>query len=669
MDGQAMFEKVLIANRGEIAVRIARACHELGIRVVAVYSDADRLALHVRVADEAYRIGPPSARESYLNMDAILAAARDSGAEAIHPGYGFLSENAVFAERVAAAGLVFIGPPAGAIKKMGDKAAAKRLMIDASVPVVPGYQGTAQDDRTLEAEAARIGYPLLIKAAAGGGGRGMREVREQGQFSDRLEGARREALSAFGDDTVLLERLVEGARHVEIQVFGDSRGRVVYLGERDCSIQRRHQKVFEESPSPAVDADLRRRMGGAAVKAALSVAYTNAGTIEFLLAESGDFYFLEMNTRLQVEHPVTELTTGIDLVKLQLEVAAGSPLPFEQVDIVLSGHAIEARLYAEDPANNYLPSAGKLSEFKMPSGASVRVDAGFRAGDTVSSYYDAMLAKIIVYGATRPEAVANLVRALDETSVAGVTTNLPLLRAVAASTEFGAGIATIEFLDGRSAETLTESVPETFAIAAAGFLLTEAAWPVTGTGDPWQTIGPWRSGGAYCVMSLLIDGLLCNVLASGGDHTGVWLLVIAGEEHVVGFDRVNASDLLVRRGAQIASFVQETDESGVLLRRRDETHRVDLAPSPTPDLASASVQIATGGGRLIAPMPGTIAKLGVSVGDVVKQRQTLAILEAMKMEHAIQASIDGRVGAIHCHEGDRVTGGALLIELEPAPPA
>jgi 3-methylcrotonyl-CoA carboxylase alpha subunit len=661
-----MFDKVLIANRGEIAVRIARACHELGMIAVAVYSDADRLALHVRVADEAYRVGPAPARDSYLDIDAIIAAAIESGAQAVHPGYGFLAENADFAERVTAAGLVFIGPPASAIRAMGDKAAAKRLMVEAKVPVVPGYQGEAQDEERLRAEAERIGYTLLIKAAAGGGGRGMREVRDGSQFSEQLAGARREALSAFGDDTVLLERLVEGARHVEIQVFGDAHGRIVYLGERDCSVQRRHQKVFEESPSPAVDDQLRRRMGEAAVRAAASVGYTNAGTVEFLLVENGEFYFLEMNTRLQVEHPVTEFTTGLDLVQLQLAVAAGESLPFDQAGVSLSGHAIEARLYAEDPANSYLPSAGKLSRFTMPAGAGVRVDAGYSGGDTVSHYYDPLLAKIIVGGETRHDAVRNLITALNETAVEGVTTNLPLLRSVAASPSFAAGSATIDFLDNRPVELPIDTrAADMIVLGAAGFLLTEPLRPRAGSYDPWLTSGPWRATGASRVLPLLVDGSARDVRASAGDEAGSWLIVVDGVSHGVRFDRLGSGELLLREGARVASFFREVGPAGAVLRHRGEEHHIDLAQPIRPD-AAASVQATGGGGLLRAPMPGTVAKLHVDVGDRVKQRQTLAVMEAMKMEHAIQASMDGRVKAVHCREGERVAAGAVLIELEPA---
>jgi 3-methylcrotonyl-CoA carboxylase alpha subunit len=544
-----MFGKVLIANRGEIAVRIARSCRALGVRVVAVYSDADRSALHVRAADEALRIGPSPVQDSYLNVDALLDAARQAGAEAIHPGYGFLSESAAFAERVAAAGLVFIGPPPAAMRALGDKAAAKRLMIAAGVPVVPGYEGDEQSDARLTAEAERIGYPLMVKAAAGGGGRGMREVRAPGALAEALASARREALGGFGDDRLLLERLVSNARHVEVQIFADAHGDTLYLGERDCSTQRRHQKLIEESPSPAVDADLRRRMGEAAVRAARSAGYVNAGTVEFLLAEDGAFYFLEMNTRLQVEHPVTELVTGLDLVAWQLRIAAGEPLPLRQDEITLQGHAIEARLYAEDPAHGYLPASGRLSRFAMPRDEGVRVDAGFAEGDTVNPFYDALLAKIAIRGANRAEAVARLRTALSETVIDGPATNLAQLRAIAASRSFADGAVTIDWLErlwtADSAARL--SAPSDAAVLAAAALLLTGALPAAAGGvrDLWSQPSAWRVGGVERALRFSLDGAAVRLMARPDAGANGWRLEWDGAARTASFERQGAHDVLL----------------------------------------------------------------------------------------------------------------------------
>ena len=662
------FAKVLIANRGEIAVRIARTCHELGIGVVAVYSDADRTALHVRVADEAYRIGPPPVRESYLKIEAILDVAARSGAEAVHPGYGFLSENAEFAERVQGAGMTFIGPPASAIREMGDKAGAKRLMIAAGVPVVPGYQELDQSDERLRREAARIGYPLMVKAAAGGGGRGLREVREAADFQDQLEGARREAMAAFGDDRVLLERRVADAHHVEVQVFADGAGNVVYLGERDCSVQRRHQKVIEESPSPVVDEDLRRRMGEDAVRAVVRVGYTNAGTVEFLVGRNGDYYFLEMNTRLQVEHPVTEAVTGLDLVRLQLDVAAGKQLPFTQEEVSISGHAIEARLYAEDPFMDFLPSAGRLTRYRMPSGDGIRVDTGYVQGGMVTPYYDSMLAKIIVNASDRGDAIRRLSYALAGTSISGVATNLPMLRIFAASPAFGAGDASTDYLDQNwPALAAEKSIALDVAAGATGFLLTDADQVADGFLDPWRRAVPWRVGTAARVVPLIIDDRKILVTVRLGSATGNWLLSVAGEEVDAAFDRISGTELTMRFRDTVERCTRTVMNGGAQkLVLHDREHLVRLAWPNSPDAAAASVQVGGGGGLLSSPMPGVIAKLNVQEGDTVKERQTLAVLEAMKMEHAIQATFDGRVKRVHCEQGERVAGGTVLFELEPA---
>jgi 3-methylcrotonyl-CoA carboxylase alpha subunit len=645
-------------------VRIARTCHALGVRVVAVYSEADRTALHVRAADEAYCIGPAPARESYLNIDAILAVAKESGAEAIHPGYGFLSENAEFSERVTAGGIVFIGPPAEAIRAMGDKAEAKRLMEAAGVPVVPGYQGEDQSDARLTAEAERIGLPLLIKAAAGGGGRGMRAVSEPAQFAEQLAGARREALSAFGDDRVLLERLVQRGRHVEVQVFADQHGNCVYLGERDCSAQRRHQKVVEEAPSPAVDADLRRRMGEAAVRAARRVGYTNAGTVEFLLAERGEFYFLEMNTRLQVEHPVTELITGLDLVELQLRVAAGEPLPFAQENVQFRGHAIEARLYAEDPFHGYLPSTGRIERFDLPAGEGVRVDGGFNAGASVSPYYDAMLAKIIACGADREQARERLLAVLDAADVQGVQTNLPLLRAVVASAAFAAGAVTTDFLEPfweREQANAADGFPRDLLLGAAALTIAGMAGD---TPDPWRTLGPWRVSAAPRTLRFRHGSAVAALTVAPAREANVWRLQTDGGEVACRIEPVGANELLAFRGHELLHVrLLERDGGTLRLQVGEAQYEVAMLATPAPDVAAGGREGAASG-RLTAPMPGVIVRLAVSEGQCVQAHQTLAVLEAMKMEHAIQAPADGVVSKVHVAEGSRVAGGASVIDLE-----
>ena len=482
-----MFERVLIANRGEIAVRVIRACQELGVRAIAVYSDVDRDALHVRLADEAYCIGPAPARESYLNIEAILRVAREHGAQAIHPGYGFLSENAEFAAACDAAGVVFIGPPAEAIRTMGSKTAAKRAVEERGVPTVPGYAGGSSDAARLPARGRAHRLPAMIKAAAGGGGKGMRAVTDPAEFAEALAAAQREALAAFGDDAVFLEKLIVRPRHVEFQVLADRYGHTIHLGERECSIQRRHQKVIEEIPSVALTPELRAEMGEAAVRAAQAVGYVNAGTVEFLLDSSGAYYFLEMNTRLQVEHPVTESVMGVDLVRHQLAIAAGERLALRQEDIAPRGHAIEARLYAEDPANGYLPSTGRVLVFAPPEGPGVRVDAGVAAGDDVTMHYDPMLAKLIVSGEDRTAAIDRLQRALASFAVLGVTTNIPLLAAIASNADFRAGKTDTSFLERHDFQLAAPHETPARVIAAAALWETLSSAPAQSTGpyNPW----------------------------------------------------------------------------------------------------------------------------------------------------------------------------------------
>jgi acetyl-CoA carboxylase biotin carboxylase subunit len=491
------FRKVLIANRGEIAVRVARTCRAMGMGTVAVFSEADRDALHVREAGEAVAIGPAEPARSYLDIERIVAAARDTGAEAVHPGYGFLSQNGDFAEAVARAGLVFVGPPAEVHRRMGDKQAARRLMTEAGVPVVPGYDGDDQTDAALRAAAERIGWPVLIKPSRGGGGKGMRVVRAAAEFAAELGASRREAKAAFGDDRVVLERCVERPRHVEVQVLGDTQGTLVHLFERECSIQRRHQKIVEETPSPALDASLRARLCAAGVAAARAAHYVNAGTVEFLLAPDGGFHFLEMNTRLQVEHPVTEAVTGLDLVRLQMEIAAGRPLPFAQDGVTARGHALECRIYAEDPARDDLPSPGRVLHVSAPAGPGVRFDTGVEAGSEVTVHYDPLLAKLITWGADRTESIQRMAAALAQTVVLGVTTNHARLRAIVDHPAFRGGDLHTRFVD-EHLPAAEPSCPPAEAVAAAVAALHGAPGAQDGgrpaAPDPWSSLGPWRLG-------------------------------------------------------------------------------------------------------------------------------------------------------------------------------
>jgi 3-methylcrotonyl-CoA carboxylase alpha subunit len=492
------FRKVLVANRGEIAVRVARTCRVMGIATVAVYSEADADALHVRAMDEAVAIGPAEAARSYLDVERLVAAARGAGADAVHPGYGFLSQNGDFAEAVARAGLTFIGPPAEVHRRMGDKQAARQLMARAGVPVVPGYDGDDQADEALRAQAERIGWPVLIKPARGGGGKGMRAVRAAAEFLPELAASRREARAAFGDDRVVLERFVDRPRHVEVQVLGDGAGTLLHLFERECSIQRRHQKVVEETPSPALDVSSRARLCAAGVQAARAAGDVNAGTVEFLLAPDGSFYFLEMNTRLQVEHPVTEAVTGLDLVRLQIEIAGGRALPFSQEEVRPRGHALECRLYAEDPARDDLPSPGRILHLSAPEGPGIRFDSGVEAGSEVTIHYDPLLAKLVTWGADREESIARMAAALAQTAVLGVATNQGRLRAVVAHPAFRAGAMHTGFLDEHLAEMPLAVCPPAEAVAAAMTALYRRPAAAPGgprrAPDPWTALGAWRLG-------------------------------------------------------------------------------------------------------------------------------------------------------------------------------
>jgi len=656
------FSKILIANRGEIAVRIIRACQELGIQAVAVYSEADREALHVRLADEAYLIGPAPAAESYLRTDTMIEVAQCCGAEAIHPGYGFLAEQAYFARACADAGIVFIGPHADAIERMGSKIEARRLAIAHDVPVVPGYEGADQHIETLQAEAERIGYPVLIKASAGGGGKGMRSVPQAADFEAALEGAKREAKAAFGDATVLLEKLIVKPRHVEIQVLADMHGNTVYLGERECSIQRRYQKIVEESPSVALTPELRAHMGAAAVRVAQAVSYRNAGTVEFMLDEEGRFYFLEMNTRLQVEHPVTELATGLDLVHLQIAIAAGEALPFAQNDVVLRGHVIEVRVYAEDPVT-LLPSTGRVALFAPPEGPGIRNDTGIATGDEVTVNYDPLLAKLIVSAATREAASARLGHALANYAVLGVTTNIPLLQAIIAHPAFIGGKTTTDFLEAHAIREVLrqpQPTPDEVLCAAA---LSEVMAP-SSFEDPW--LRPWRSSGAERYLAYHVDDTQ-RVLLLSQYAEQCWRVCLDGKTHEVIVVAAREGSLtLAIDGIHVRFHVTHIDDA-ILVGWRGSSYRLQKVQPLSVD----ALGVAHGGGAghtsLQAPMPGTIIKVLVQEGDRVNANQPLIVMEAMKMEHTIIAPYAGVISAVPFGEGQLVSGGATLIELDAAP--
>ncbi|MFY0659387.1 MAG: acetyl-CoA carboxylase biotin carboxylase subunit [Shimia sp.] len=645
------FDTLLIANRGEIACRIIRTARDRGLRTVAVYSDADANALHVSMADEAHHIGPAPAADSYLNIDAILAAAKASGAMAIHPGYGFLSENANFARAVAEAGLIFVGPSPEAIEIMGDKAIAKAHMLRAGLPCVPGYQGDDQADATLLARARDIGVPLMVKAAAGGGGKGMRLVTDLDNLPEALTLARAEASAAFGKDTLIFERAVQNARHIEIQVFADHDGQTIALGERDCSVQRRHQKVIEEAPAPGMTPSLRKRMEKAAIAAAQSVGYIGAGTVEFLLDGNGeDFYFLEMNTRLQVEHPVTEMVTGLDLVALQFAVAQGTPLPVSQEDVTLTGHAIEVRLYAEDPANGFLPSIGKIHNFETDN--IVRMDTGVRSGDQVSPHYDPMLAKLIAYGDTRDEALRNLTQALDNTAVLGVTTNISFLRDLLDHAEVQNGTATTSFLDDTypKGPPQTALTPQTIALAAALFLRSESAAAQAQSLLSDTTLAGFSSdGGLPIPLDLSLDEDLYKLAASG---VGTDHITVSGDS----WTHTISNNLRVDSLRTTAHHVPDGTGGLYLQTAGHHLHVTRSQPWATTDAASTDA--------LTAPMPGLLVALNVAAGDTVKKGDTLAVLEAMKMQHQLTAATDGVVAALHVAAGQQLSKGALILTME-----
>ncbi|HEX4534539.1 MAG TPA: acetyl/propionyl/methylcrotonyl-CoA carboxylase subunit alpha [Rhizomicrobium sp.] len=639
-----MFAKLLIANRGEIAVRVLRTAKRMGVATVAVYSDADAGALHVTLADEAVRIGPAPAAESYLKIDAIIAAAKQTGADAIHPGYGFLSEKAEFAEACAKAGIVFVGPPPSAIRAMGLKDRAKALMASAGVPVVPGYLGDDQSPKHLAAEANKIGYPVLIKAVAGGGGKGMRKVEAAGEFVSALEGAQREAKSAFGDDRVLIEKYVTRPRHIEVQVFGDSHGDAVYLFERDCSLQRRHQKVIEEAPAPGMSAAMRKQMGEAAVKAAKAVNYSGAGTVEFI-ADASDglkadrFWFMEMNTRLQVEHPVTEAITGTDLVEWQLRVAAGEKLPKKQSELSIHGHAIEARLYAEDPQKGFLPSIGTLTHLHFPD--DVRVDSGVRQGDAVSIFYDPMIAKIIAHDETREGAAAKLARAMRHTAVAGVATNAAFLARALAHPAFVSGDIDTAFIERHKTDLIPAEHHISDALLACAALFVAQDRAKAASADPWDMQDGFRlSGTAKDIVEFNI----------GGKKTAIELTHARDGLHAsIGGKAIESAHATAIR----------MPNGDIAVMADGETYILPLYdPFVSADAAGAATD------RIVTPMPGKIIQLLVKPGEAVKKGQPLAVLEAMKMEHTLAAPADAKVASVEVAQGDQVNDGAIVVRFE-----
>lgn len=648
-----MFAKILIANRGEIACRVIRTARRLGVRTVAVYSDADAKALHVEMADEAVHIGASPVGESYLRGDKIVAAALATGAEAIHPGYGFLSENPDFVDQVVAAGLTFIGPSAASIRAMGLKDAAKRLMEKAGVPVVPGYHGEAQEIVLLASKAREIGYPVLIKARAGGGGKGMRRVEHPDDFSEALSGARREAKAAFGDDRVLVEKYVDKPRHIEVQVFGDNFGNAVHLFERDCSAQRRHQKVIEEAPAPGMTPALRKAMTEAAVKAAKAISYSGAGTIEFIVDASQGlkadrFWFMEMNTRLQVEHPVTEMVTGTDLVEWQLRVASGEKLPKTQSEIQLSGHAFEARIYAEDAAKGFLPATGTLHHLtfpgKAPEGATMRIETGVRAGDAISPFYDPMIAKLVVHAKDRQAALDALGTALSQTEIAGSTVNTAFLAALAADADFSAGDVDTGLI-GRHQEALTVVAPPSSEIVAAAALAAAGAGALPPSDDPWSSLAGYAHFHTVARRTRLRHGeddILARVSVRPDGRFEVAL--------DAPYDSVNSHDLraaprLARWPGHVTVFERAVGYSFLV-----------------PDPLARTDEAAAASGSLRAPMPGLVKLVRAARGEAVVKGQPLLILEAMKMEHTISASHDGVIAEI-ATEGAQVTDGTVLVRF------
>ena len=680
-----MFTKILIANRGEIACRVAATARRMGIKTVAVYSEADADAKHVAMCDEAVLIGPSAAKDSYLKADVILAVAKATGAQAIHPGYGFLSENAGFARACEDAGVVFIGPPASAIDAMGSKSAAKTLMEKADVPLVPGYHGENQEPEFLQVQADNMGYPVLLKASAGGGGKGMRIVEKSEYFKEALISCKREAISSFGDDKVLVEKYLARPRHIEIQVFADQHGDCVYLFERDCSVQRRHQKVLEEAPAPGMTTMRRRAMGDAAVTAAKAVGYVGAGTVEFIANQDGSFYFMEMNTRLQVEHPVTEMITGTDLVEWQLRVAFGEALPMKQEQLQINGHSIEARIYAENPEKGFLPSIGTLRHLRTPQalafrrnelaltasdGATqaVRIDSGVREGDAISPFYDPMIAKLIVWGADRGEALSRMGQALSDYQIVGVATNIAFLKRLIASNAFSSADLDTGLIE-RNQETLfppTKSVSFALLALATAVLLDAEKETTTNRSDPWSTASGWRLNSIMSRSVAYVDE------SDHADRPGdgrIYALTVAYHQSdwTISLEQTaSAMRIIARAGTDLTIKLDGQTVRGTVVREGERfhvfasgTHAVLTYADPMAHSGEAEAEA----GRLTAPMPGKIVAIHVKKGDVVAKGAPLLVMEAMKMEHTISAPSAGVVEELHYEVGDQVTEGNQLLTL------
>ncbi len=656
------FRTLLIANRGEIAVRVIRTAKAMGLRTVAVYSEADRDAMHVAMADEAVLLGPARARDSYLNIERVIEAARQSGAEAVHPGYGFLSENAEFAQACADAGLVFVGPTAAMMTAMGSKSGSKELMEKAGVPLVPGYHGEAQDEATLAKAADKVGFPVLVKASAGGGGRGMRIVRSAGELAAAITSAKREAKAAFGDDRMLIEKFVDNPRHIEVQIIGDSHGNLLSLFERECTLQRRHQKVIEEAPSPTLDAAGREAVCAAARKAAAAVNYVGAGTIEFV-SDGKQVFFIEMNTRLQVEHPVTELITGIDLVEWQLRVAFGEKLPLTQSQITLNGHAIEARVYAENPHKNFMPSAGRIRTWRTPAELSgLRIDAGYRAGDTVSPHYDAMLAKVIAWAPTRDAAIERLNRGLEDTDVRGIVTNIPFLSALVTHPQVRANAIDTGFIE-RELKNLTPAPAAVgdleLCAAVAAILGEEAKAAEAEAHSPWRSSG-WMPVGRRQRVFAFRHGKEAEQKITLQYGSGPATLTVGGRELVMGFAAAEGGGFDLTLEGMKSHFVADIDGHELYLRTRNgrfDLHWVD------PFGGDDEEQV--GEDKIVAPLPGTVVALLAEVGARLEKGAPILTLEVMKMEQTLRAPFAGVLKAIKCKVGDIVGEGVELAEVEP----
>jgi 3-methylcrotonyl-CoA carboxylase alpha subunit len=654
-----MFDTILIANRGEIACRIIATCCKLGIRTVAVYSDADAHSLHTRLADTAVRIGPAPSRESYLDIERILHAARQTGAQAIHPGYGFLSENADFVEACAQAGIVFIGPPAPAIRAMGSKAAAKELMRKAGVPLTPGYDGTNQDPGFLQQQADSIGYPVMIKANAGGGGKGMRRVDARAEFAAALASCKREAAASFGDDSVLLEKYLVEPRHVEVQIFGDTHGNAISLFERDCSVQRRHQKVIEEAPAPLLSEHLRQRLSEAGRSAAMAVHYVGAGTVEFLVDRDDGFHFMEMNTRLQVEHPVTEMITGLDLVEWQIRIAAGEPLPLKQEEVAMRGHAIETRIYAEDPAHEFRPSVGRIIHLRAPAATeNVRVDTGIRRRDAITPFYDPMIAKLIVWGESREMAVRRMVQSLEEFEIVGVANNVEFLRRLVTSPSFTAARLDTSLIE-REHDWLVkeEAVPDAAFLIAALSVIEPQAVDETSDSSPWAARDGWRMNGVReRAIRLRLGEEVCEVSIR---YSGAGFRMRMGEHRYdVSYGSHNDNEVqVVIDGKRVGARVVAAGSTYHLFV--DGRHYEFGYDDPL----NIEAQHHAGEGSLLAPMPGRVVALAAEPGERVEKGAALMVLEAMKMECTIHAPAAGRVEAFHFAAGDQVSEGVELLHF------